>query len=472
MHDWSLAFDGMGFRLDLLSHMTAIMNGVSKPTSPLYFLHIPKTAGTSLRYWLDDLFADGDWLPCHTLQELTAVDRDRIKQYRFFSGHFSFSLYDFLKERPLTVTWLREPVAREISHYNYNRDRFDELISLAKNDGRRKWIDHLHRTRDMSLTELCQSSCYLGFSDNMQVRHLSGAFPAGRRVKCDERMLQQAKHNLMQLFHFGICELMNPAVDLLSYRLACPRRQLRFHFNATEKTNCPKHSLSTQDLNLVRHVNRFDLQLYEFAKQQFLRRFASFWMKFDPDAAGSCPPQILEQYACPSTQQRLDEFLKQHFQNRHTETAPRVTHAHVDFSDSVIQTGWYPRSKSECGGTLRWAGPENTSSIFVPLKPNTGYRINFVVRHAASFEIWRKMKLRVGAQTMRLRHQKHNTDRGNIEVQMSGVIPPSAVDNVNPFTEIVFETVGTREQLVDYDRGRRVSFATDRFEITPAGKAA
>ncbi len=82
------------------------------------------------------------------------------------------------------------------------------------------------------------------------------------------------------------------------------------------------------------------------------------------------------------------------------------------------------------------------------------------------------MKLRVGAQTMRLRHQKHKTDRGNIEVQMSGVIPPSAVDNVNPFTEIVFETVGTREQLVDYDRGRRVSFATDRFEITPAGKAA
>ena len=35
----------------------------------LYFLHVPKTAFTSLRYWLWDAFASEDFLECHRVVE-------------------------------------------------------------------------------------------------------------------------------------------------------------------------------------------------------------------------------------------------------------------------------------------------------------------------------------------------------------------------------------------------------------------
>ena len=97
----------------------------------LHFLHIPKTAGTSIRSWLMDLYTEKDWLPCHFLEELEQRSDQEIKKYHFFSGHLGINWYANLRHTPHTFTWLRNPLDREMSQYYYVKNTIDVILSLS-----------------------------------------------------------------------------------------------------------------------------------------------------------------------------------------------------------------------------------------------------------------------------------------------------------------------------------------------------
>ena len=86
----------------------------------LYFLHIPKTAGTSLATWLASHFKISEVCP---ILEFSALrqDPDQMRRYRFFTGHWGMKL-PALVEGTRIVTWLRDPARRLLSNYNYLRN--------------------------------------------------------------------------------------------------------------------------------------------------------------------------------------------------------------------------------------------------------------------------------------------------------------------------------------------------------------
>ncbi|CAK0751191.1 conserved hypothetical protein [Gammaproteobacteria bacterium] len=109
------------------------------PKRELYFmimisLHLPKTAGTSLRQVLDrrfgpNLLADYGDLPINTprpKRELTALAKGARLGWiglpgaiQCVHGHFLPLKYLALGQPTVFVTWLREPVERLISHYHF-----------------------------------------------------------------------------------------------------------------------------------------------------------------------------------------------------------------------------------------------------------------------------------------------------------------------------------------------------------------
>jgi hypothetical protein len=84
--------------------------------APLYFLHIPKTAGTSVRHILSEKFGDR-LCPAGMWDDFFRAPELRTNTYDAYCGHFGIDLPIFLRTRMRVFTLLREPVARTLSHY-------------------------------------------------------------------------------------------------------------------------------------------------------------------------------------------------------------------------------------------------------------------------------------------------------------------------------------------------------------------
>src|SRR5260370_13102886 len=83
----------------------------------VYFLHIPKTAGTSFTGLLQSNFEPDRVFPYHLVHFLIDASPERLATYQLFTGHFFYSLHLLLPRMPIYLTFLRDPVERTISHY-------------------------------------------------------------------------------------------------------------------------------------------------------------------------------------------------------------------------------------------------------------------------------------------------------------------------------------------------------------------
>jgi hypothetical protein len=114
------------------------------PFKPAIFMHIQKTAGTTLvnlvrsTYGNDNIISHGDYLhginhspmKCHFM-----VNNQALADFYcvpFLSGHFG---YDFTKrymEGRYSFTFLRDPVERVLSFYYYCRNQKPDLFEIYK----------------------------------------------------------------------------------------------------------------------------------------------------------------------------------------------------------------------------------------------------------------------------------------------------------------------------------------------------
>lgn len=85
----------------------------------LYFWHVPKTAGTSFIQWLDSQFDAHKVFSPQLLPQLNAATDEEIHRSQMFRGHLGDELPRRLRGDVETVTLLREPLARTVSHLNH-----------------------------------------------------------------------------------------------------------------------------------------------------------------------------------------------------------------------------------------------------------------------------------------------------------------------------------------------------------------
>jgi hypothetical protein len=233
------------------------------------FLHIGKTAGTTLRRILHRNFTRSATLlvespvdvPARLRREETipafaGLPESVRRQARLIEGHTIFGLHEFVPRPSVYITILRDPLALAVSQYSFVR---------------RTPTHWLHDTAlRMTFDEYLRSGVSLEM-DNSQTRALAGdhSTPFG---KCSDELLETAKRNLDS--HFGVVgltERFDESLVLLKRTFGWSRL-CYVPANVAPAQRRPPASDSA--LRMLRDLNRLDIQLWEFARDRFDRRIA------------------------------------------------------------------------------------------------------------------------------------------------------------------------------------------------------
>ena len=239
--------------------MQSILNDTVVPADPraggqaLIFLHIPKTAGTTLNRiieWQYDprrIFTVDPHRIRATVSRLQTLPEKRRERLCVVRGHLAYGVHSYLPQGGVYITMLRDPVARVLSSYFF-------IL--------RRPLHPLHRkltTKGVGIEDFLELTAE---RQNLQTKVLAGLPYVG---PCDEKILSISKENLTRSFRVvGLSERFLESLILiaLAFGWEIPAYENR-------KVTKARSPVSSKVIETIRDLNRFDLDLYEFAKARF-----------------------------------------------------------------------------------------------------------------------------------------------------------------------------------------------------------
>ena len=225
--------------------------------SAVIFIHIPKTAGTTLTEILERQYPPSKRYSLgakveKAIIEFKSLDESARADVDALYGHMAYGLHTYLPRPALYVTMLREPVERVISFYYFVRgNKYHYLYDLSQ-----------YKAADI---KAFVESGHTIMVDNFQVRLLSGVWSEVPFGGVTAEHLAMAKQNLDDFDLVGLTERFDESLllikDLLGWQ--CVWYEAR---NVTQKR--PKKSeLSADMLETVRAYNQWDIALYHYAEE-------------------------------------------------------------------------------------------------------------------------------------------------------------------------------------------------------------
>lgn len=233
----------------------------------IIFLHIQKTGGITLQRLLRRKL--GLSLKTRAIKLFTERhSADTVEQQlqqkklhdRYVVGHFCYGIHQYLPQPFTYMTFLREPVARITSLYDYSRTNPTAY-----------YHDH---ALNKSLEEFALETQLMEL-DNGQTRFLAGDLndcfinrtPIGQ---CDRTLLETAKRNVDSHFSFiGITEYFDQSILLLQQMMGW-NSCLYLRRNSSQSKD--KAIVSDQLKHQIAERNWLDVQLYEYAKNLLLEK--------------------------------------------------------------------------------------------------------------------------------------------------------------------------------------------------------
>lgn len=229
-------------------------------TPIVFFVHIPKTAGTSFRMMLNESFSEHEIFPnlndikIHDglyppIEKVYSLPAERLTQLKLINGHYPLSMVDLWKLPLKLVTFFREPNARIISHINH----------LKKND---------KKCRELSKEEIYEK--HRATLVNLQLRSLKcSAYPNAGGLNLDAKRFNEKKLlSVLNLYDaFGVVEHFSESIQWIEQALSLNLGPVK-HKNKSESSSDVSEAL----LKRIKTDAKLELEAYEVIKSEFYRR--------------------------------------------------------------------------------------------------------------------------------------------------------------------------------------------------------
>lgn len=245
-----------------------------KMQEPIFFLHFPRTAGTTIDNIFYSNFAPENIISIYSAEEFQkyrAIEPEKLEKIQFITGHLILENLNpptFYGQKVRAFTLLREPIQRLVSEFNFLRTWDKQHL-----------YEYLH-SREISFQDYITSNdkllMYRG--KNFMTRCISG--DSLENLADIRSSLEKAKYNLLNNFWFyGIQEKFPESMLILAQK-ANLKNILHQQHNALNKSSANNYSPSEKDIEIVKEYNWADIELYNFAKDHFTNYISSMGESF------------------------------------------------------------------------------------------------------------------------------------------------------------------------------------------------
>lgn len=320
----------------MFSQIKKIFSNYKTKSKSSYFIHIPKTAGTSFINILDATVNESEIFPCQLWQDINQDLVSHISDYKLLRGHFGGGSYKLLsRDNPHKLTILRHPQGLSVSTFHF--------IKREKNTA----VHDMVNEKKMDLRSFLEEPITAHKINNRMVRHLS--FDLQQDPEAQELFLSKQSINVISKWiktpkkinnakrlirakklldscsWFGIQEKFNESMQLFSYTFNRPPTGTTAPLNVHK----PSQKIDTYCINLINQQNEYDIQLYTYALQLFQHRYNHMCDRL----------KLLSHKACDGS--NIDHLLDLNYKKQ----AQFQLHTDInyDFSQPLLGSGWHRR---------------------------------------------------------------------------------------------------------------------------------
>jgi len=229
----------------------------------IFFDHIQKTGGTSLRKFFCQAFGEEKVSP----QLIGHSPRSSILLYRdctVINGHFSYNPVEDLPSDCVTLTILREPLARTISRYCALRDSPESGLSANTNIIRKR-----------ELADLVVNSHFKMFFSNAQAKHFASLCHYSPQNLPPDELLEFAMKGLDKYDLVGTTERLSDFADILrdifGFSEDCVLRRENVTLRGIKFSDLDEEAQS-----IITTHNQVDLELWRYANRLFDSKSKNF----------------------------------------------------------------------------------------------------------------------------------------------------------------------------------------------------
>ncbi len=239
----------------------------TKSTETVIFLHIHKTAGTTLHHIIDRQYPpEQDFFirTTNDYQKFLTFDTEQRAQYRLIRGHMDFGIHELLPNSAVYFTVLRDPIERVISYYFHIKNTPQHYCYELAN----RW--DLQTFLEQGVDKLMA---------NAQTRMWANGRPDLGFGECTPDVLEDAKRNLQQYCAVvGLAEYFDETLLLLKDHFSW--RNVFYVRKNVSVNRLRQHDLPQETLAVLKKFNQLDVAFYQFGRELFEKQIRQQGDKF------------------------------------------------------------------------------------------------------------------------------------------------------------------------------------------------